>query len=491
MGPGSRIGYLQLTYYPPPALKLGARWPISARNSKPLLPVPDTPDWKQKYRDSLQEAEAEEKRWRQVEQALRRLVGRLCAAGMGVNPQLDDELVALAAANRRNAPAEELEGLAASLTTVIVAVDAVSPIAPVAVAPASPAPARAQRWDEACSAVGVILQGLKESRPDEARPDQLLAELSQVASDAQLALIVSEIADLTRHWWESFSQERLKSAAVLSEVTERLGEMTLYLTESGASARVGFDDTVNLNDSVISQVREISAEVSGARELGALQSLVSARLDKVSRQMSEFRAREDARQQEQAGRTAHMHARIADLERESQELYRKLDREKHGARLDPLTRLANRKSFDERFAEEIARRMHDDMSVAMLLWDIDDFKAINDSYGHRAGDRVLQTVANSFVSGLRAEDFVARIGGEEFVVLLTGLGPEVAFKIANELRSSVESLRFHFRGIPVRVTVSCGITELRSGEAPGSAFDRADAALYRAKREGKNLCIAA
>jgi len=71
--------------------------------------VTDTADWKQKYRDSLVEMESEEKRWRSIEQALRRLVGRLCAAGMGVDAQLDDELVALAAANRRNADATELE----------------------------------------------------------------------------------------------------------------------------------------------------------------------------------------------------------------------------------------------------------------------------------------------------------------------------------------------------------------------------------------------
>ena len=82
----------------------------------------ETADWKQKYRDSLLEMEAEEKIWRQTEQALRRLVGRLCAAGMGVDPKLDDELVALAAANRRNADAAVLEKLAESLTTAVVAV---------------------------------------------------------------------------------------------------------------------------------------------------------------------------------------------------------------------------------------------------------------------------------------------------------------------------------------------------------------------------------
>src|ERR1700753_1545600 len=88
----------------------------------------DTADWKQNYRDSLAEMEAEEVRWRHIEQVLRRRVGRLCAAGMGVNPQLDDELVALAAANRRNADADELARLAESLTIRVVAVDAEAPV---------------------------------------------------------------------------------------------------------------------------------------------------------------------------------------------------------------------------------------------------------------------------------------------------------------------------------------------------------------------------
>ena len=102
-------------------------------------------DWKQKYRDSLQEMESEEQRWRQVEQALRRLIGRLCAAGMGVHAQLDNELVELAAANRRNASAEELDNLAASLTTAVVAVDTTSPVHSTPVHPLPPRPAAPSR----------------------------------------------------------------------------------------------------------------------------------------------------------------------------------------------------------------------------------------------------------------------------------------------------------------------------------------------------------
>ena len=129
--------------------------------------------------------------------------------------------------------------------------------------------------------------------------------------------------------------------------------------------------------------------------------------------------------------------------------------------------------------------------LAMLLWDIDSFKGINDRYGHRAGDRVLQSVAACFTAALRPADFVARIGGEEFAVLLSGVTLAEAVIAANQVRTAVAGLRFHFRGTPVRVTVSCGITELHHGDASEQAFDRADAALYSAKNAGRNVCVAA
>jgi diguanylate cyclase len=302
---------------------------------------------------------------------------------------------------------------------------------------------------------------------------------------------VRRVAELIHERSELVAHERQQAAAVLSEVTKRLEEMVAYLTETNSASRSHFDDTRSLNDTMMSHVRELTDEVSGATELRLLQATLSARLETVAKQVSDFRAREQTRLTEYNGRAEHMRTRIADLEREAQELHSKLDMEKHGARLDPLTGIANRKSFDERFAEEIARRARGAGPSCLLLWDIDNFKIINDSYGHRAGDRVLQSVAGCFTAALRASDFVARIGGEEFAVLLTGLRLAEAMSVANQVRTAVEGLRFHFRGAPVHVTVSCGITELHQNDAPEAAFDRVDAALYRAKHGGKNLCVAA
>lgn len=459
----------------------------------------DTVDWKLKYRDSLLEMEVEEQRWRQVEQILRRLVGRLCAAGMGVHPELDAELSALAAANRRNAAVEELERLAASLTTAVVAVDAVAPVltaaayrttaAPVSPAPSAPLEPVAQVWAMTRAAAETLLENLKSVDPDSTVIDECRAALPEVKDDDALAEILTRVANLIRERAEVVSRERTQASAVLAEVSQRLDEMSQFLTSSNDMSRSRFADTESLNNTVMTQVRELSEEVNGATDLTLLRSLVSDRLESMAEQVVSFRAREQTRMFEQIHSADNLRAQIADLERETSDLRAKLASEKHGARLDPLTRLANRKSFDERFAQEIVRRSSSDTPVAMLLWDLDNFKVINDTYGHRAGDRVLQNVASCFMAGLRTHDFVARIGGEEFVVLVSGVPMEGVMTVADELRKAVEALRFHFRGAPVRVTVSCGLTTLRQNDTAEAAFDRADAALYRAKRGGKNACI--
>jgi diguanylate cyclase len=444
--------------------------------------VSETADWKQKYRDSLIEMEAEEVRWKQVEQVLRRLVGRLCAAGMGVNLKLDEELIGLAAANRRNADAEELARLADSLTTTVVAVDAAAPV-PTITFPATDTHTRL--------AIKSLLERLAARDPKDPAAAALIAELSSAKNDSALAKVVTRAADLVHVHSEQLQRERLQTAEILAEVTKRLDEMAGYLSQSNHSNRNHFEDTQTYNDEVMSQMRELTDEVAGATELGVLQSLVNVRLERVAQHVSNFRAREEFRLLEVNGRAERMRTRIAELERETSDLHSRLDSEKQGARIDPLTGIANRKSFEERFAYEIAQKSNAELAVAMLLWDLDNFKAINDSYGHRAGDRVLQSVAACFMAAVRGNDFVARIGGEEFVMLLSGAKIAPAMLIANQVRSAVEALRFHFRGTPVRVTVSCGLTELNKNDAADAAFDRADAALYRAKHGGKNLCVAA
>ena len=124
----------------------------------------------------------------------------------------------------------------------------------------------------------------------------------------------------------------------------------------------------------------------------------------------------------------------------------------------------------------------------MAVWDIDKFKNVNDTYGHQAGDRVLTVVAKLLSQQIRETDFVARFGGEEFVLLMPETPLDQARKVADNLRNSIEACEFHFKDQRVPVTISCGLAEFNDGDKAETVFDRADRALYKAKHSGRNRC---
>ncbi len=446
--------------------------------------MPEILDWKQKYRDSVLEMEAEEKRWRQIEKVLRLMINRLCAAGMGVNETLDTELAVIAAANRRQAEVEELETLVNNLTTAVTAVDLVAPVLPRGSGDG--------RWDATCAATALLLDRLAGSDADtEPKAGTLRQELTRARSDAELATILERTADLVRARGEAAETERKQAASVLATVNLRLAELTRYFSDSADLGRSGQEDSAQFDARMVRQMSELSLESSKATNLAALQSLVTAGLETVRQSVQEFRESEQKRLAEQIAQAEQMGKRVAELEAETRALNASLVVERNRARIDPLTGINNRKAFDERMEQELARRAHTLGPVTLLVWDVDDFKAINDTFGHRAGDRVLQTVARCLAQGIRSTDFVARIGGEEFAMVMVGLSLQASQTIADELRETVQMLRLHFRGTPVKVTLSCGMALLQDKDTPGLAFERADAALYQAKNAGKNRCIAA
>ncbi len=440
----------------------------------------DIPDWKQKYRNSVLEMEAEEKRWRHVEAVLRRLVNRLCAAGMGTSEPLDEGLGRIAQANRRHAEVDELEALAQHLTRQVVAVET-----------KTPAREPAENWKATCASVRTLLERVAEGDVESPVVLALGAELGAAKTDAALAEVLLRIADLVHERGEQIARDRLQAASVLADVGKRLEELLAYFVATAEDSRTNREATASFDAAVMAQVRDLSVEFESATELHALQSMVGRGLESVSRCVQDFRRQADDRLTEQTARAEAMGVRVAALEQEARELQGRLAEERDRARVDSLTNVANRKAFDERLAQELARMRHTAGPVTLLIWDLDNFKSINDHYGHRAGDRVLQSVARCFASGVRSTDFVARIGGEEFAMIMIGLPIEAAVGMANDLRIAVEGLRFHFRGKPIRITASCGVTEIKERESAESAFDRADSALYRAKDAGRNACVAA
>lgn len=159
------------------------------------------------------------------------------------------------------------------------------------------------------------------------------------------------------------------------------------------------------------------------------------------------------------------------------------------ASTDPLTGLPNRRYFEE-FSSLLAQRRRAGDAVAVLMIDIDKFKSLNDTYGHPIGDQVLKAVAGALTTTVRDLDIPARIGGEEFAVLLRNAAPEVALEVGERVRAAVRELDLRFIGVP-GVSVSVGVAHAESADEPiNDLVDRADRALLRAKRAGRDRVIA-
>jgi diguanylate cyclase (GGDEF)-like protein len=160
-----------------------------------------------------------------------------------------------------------------------------------------------------------------------------------------------------------------------------------------------------------------------------------------------------------------------------------------GAATDPLTGLPNRRYFDE-FSTLLAGRRRSGDAVAILMIDIDRFKVLNDTFGHPTGDQVLRAVATAITTAVRDEDVPARMGGEEFAVLLRNPGPDVALEVGERVRQAVRDLDLRQLGVP-GVSVSVGVAGSSGPDEPIDALvDRADRALLRAKRAGRDQVVA-
>ncbi len=174
---------------------------------------------------------------------------------------------------------------------------------------------------------------------------------------------------------------------------------------------------------------------------------------------------------------------------EVESLRKELEKTKREATIDPLTGLKNRRAFEVEMQQHLgsAGKLNDNLCLIMV--DIDHFKKINDNYGHLFGDKVLKSVAAVLMSNLKGKDTVARIGGEEFAILLGDTKLKIAEIVAENLRYAVHTSRVMKADtgeMLEKVTVSMGVTVYQKGETSDKFMDRADKALYKSKRDGRN-----
>jgi diguanylate cyclase (GGDEF)-like protein len=253
------------------------------------------------------------------------------------------------------------------------------------------------------------------------------------------------------------------------------------------------DDVQQLQATLGQQVLET---ISQNEEFGVILEVVLAEL----RQAEDAAAIEDQRwtlirgveklmkgHDELANNLDSTHHYLQLFESDSRELSDELTRVRLLSLTDELTGLPNRRAFMRRLEDEVARVQRYGFPLSFILIDMDHFKAVNDEYGHAAGDEVLRVYSKNILSIFRHHDMVARYGGEEFAVLLPNTDSDGAVRALNKVRRRARETRWQSNGTVSDVpTFSAGVSLYKSGESASAFIERADKALYRAKRLGRN-----
>jgi diguanylate cyclase len=304
-------------------------------------------------------------------------------------------------------------------------------------------------------------------------------ELLPILDD--LAVLMLAITDSGQHEFEAY----------LKQLNERLEAFQGHLQVASDGHADSHSAARELDTQIREQVDGLQSSVQEAADLDSLKQVLESHLEGLLGTMDEHQQQRDQREQEVTARLKGLAERVANMEQEAQGYREHLEVQRQKALIDPLTGLPNRAAWSERLDQEVNAWHQHGNSLSLAMLDLDHFKRINDGYGHLAGDKVLKIIANVLRKRLRPNDFIARFGGEEFVLLMPNSSLSDALGVGEVLRAAIEACPFHFKGEPVTITVSMGVAQLQPGERSDLALKRADEALYRAKAAGRNQVQAA
>ncbi|TPG87635.1 GGDEF domain-containing protein [Pseudomonas mandelii] len=299
-------------------------------------------------------------------------------------------------------------------------------------------------------------------------------ELLPILDD--LATLMLAITDSGQHEFEAY----------LQQLNERLESFQSNLQAASEGHADNRSAAREMDTQIREQVDGLQSSMQEAADLDDLKHVLENHLEGLLGTMDQHQKQRDEREQEVAARLHSLAERVAHMEQEALGYREHLEEQRQKALIDPLTDLPNRAAWSERLDHEINQWQQHGNTLLLAMLDLDHFKRINDNYGHLAGDKVLKIIANVLRKRLRGTDFIARFGGEEFVLLMPDTVPTAGAKLLEKLRASIEACPFHFKGEPVTITISMGLTAFKPGEHSDLALKRADQALYRAKHAGRN-----
>jgi len=312
--------------------------------------------------------------------------------------------------------------------------------------------------------------------------DKLVAGLKADGVPAIIKAMVALVTDARKQ----IEQEKEELELFLKQLGERLQEIDAMVDGAETHRLASLVSGRELDAMVKAQVSDIEKTVQNGTDVVQMKGAIQGSIENIRHHLADQRQQEEQRQDELEHQLKAVNQRLVQMEGESERLRSRLAEERVQAMTDPLTNVPNRLGYDKQVAQEFSRWQRYKSPLSILVCDIDFFKKINDTYGHKAGDRALMAIAKSMDLHIRETDYLARVGGEEFVVLLPETSLKQAEIVAEKLRKGVESCAFVYDGQPVPITISGGIAEFAEGDNVDDVYVRADKALYKAKEQGRN-----
>ncbi|MGC8769083.1 diguanylate cyclase [Calditerrivibrio sp.] len=290
-----------------------------------------------------------------------------------------------------------------------------------------------------------------------------------------------------------------KAINVQSRLKSIIDEIVIRFDKTSNTLNSILEENSNILKKDIEEDKKIANELTGVNHLiinessiEALKSMVLSKVDELSKEISKKIDNKHTALKHLEQEKKHVNKELSEYKLKEQELAKikkELEKYKMESVTDPLTGLFNRKFMIKKIEEEIERGKRYGSKFSIIFLDIDNFKRINDVYGHIVGDFVLKYLANIIKSELRKVDYAFRYGGEEMVILLSETNLENALKFSERLLEIVRNTIFKYKTEDLKITVSIGVAEFKPGETIEQLIERADMAMLKAKQAGKDRVV--
>ncbi len=301
---------------------------------------------------------------------------------------------------------------------------------------------------------------------------------------------MTSLAEVLDDIFDAVKQDRKNVESYLKQLTSEIKNLDEGIVASNRLQAEKQQAEDSINTRVETAVKGIETNLSTMVDLTAVKSSLQKSLGTIRVQMDNFKQQESQRNQRATEVTNMLARRLRKMEQECQDLKQQV-LEKHQQVLsDSLTGVRNRLAYEEAIRHEVKRFRRYARPVSILLLDLDNFKEFNDTHGDDAGDKALILATRMLAKNIRSVDFLARYGGDQFVIIFPELNLKDAKTIADKISRAVAGSQLEYDGVGLTLTISGGVAQLHADDTAESLLERAGAALSTAKERGRNRCEA-